>query len=101
MKHFEEEGIFAEVKDDRLFIVIPLDVLESSQKFRDNVTYNVLDQDKMASYFVDEIVWHSRDVGDQEVGASTMTNLIDDIFDYAYECGETWLENPEYDNVND
>ena len=101
MKHFEEEGIFAEVKGDRLFIVIPLDVLESSQKFRDNVTYNVLDQDKMASYFVDEIVWHSRDVGDQEVGASTMTNLIDDIFDYAYECGETWLENPEYDNTDD
>ena len=98
MKHFEEEGIFAEVKDNRLFIVIPLDVLESSQKFRDNVTYNILDQDKMASYFVDEIVWHSRDVGDQEVGASTMINLIDDIFDYAYECGETWLENPEYDN---
>jgi len=101
MEHFEEEGIFAEVKDDRLLIVIPLDVLESSQKFRDNVTYNVIDQDKMASYFVDEIVWHSRDVGDQEVGASTMTNLIDDIFDYAYECGETWLENPEYDNVDD
>ena len=101
MEHFEEEGIFAEVKDDRLLIVIPLDVLESSQKFRDNVTYNVIDQDKMASYFVDEIVWHSRDVGDQEVGASTMTNLIDDIFDYAYECGETWLENPEYDNTDD
>ena len=51
MKHFEEEGIFAEVKDDRLLIVIPLDVLESSQKFRDNVTYNVIDQDKMASYY--------------------------------------------------
>jgi len=101
MKHFEEEGIYAEVKDDKLIIAIPLDVLESSQEFRDNVTYNILDQDRMAAYFADEIVWHSRDMGDQEIGASTITNLIDDIFDYAYECGETWLENPEYDEEND
>jgi len=101
MKHFEEEGIFAEVKDDKLIIVIPLDILEGTQKFREEVIYNVLDKDKMAAYFADEIVWHSRDTGDQEVGASTMTNLIDDIFDYAYECGETWLENPEYDNIDD
>ena len=101
MKHFEEEGIYAEVKDDKLIIAIPLDILESSQKFRDNVTYNILDKDKMASYFADEIIWHSRDIGDQETGASIITNLIDDIFDYAYECGETWLENPEYDKEND
>jgi predicted RNA-binding protein len=101
MKHFEEEGIYAEVKEDKLIIAIPLDILESSQKFRDNVTYNILDKDKMASYFADEIIWHSRDIGDQETGASTITNLIDDIFDYAYECGETWLENPEYDEEND
>ena len=101
MKHFEEEGIYAEVKDDKLIIAIPLDILESSQKFRDNVTYNILDKDKMASYFADEIIWHSRDIGDQETGASIITNLIDDIFDYAYECGETWLENPDYDNSDD
>ena len=97
MKHFEEEGLYAEVKDGKLIIVIPLDVLESSQKFRDNVTYNILDQDRMGAYFVDEIVWHSDSVGDEEVGASVLTNLIDSIFDYAYEYGETWLENPDYD----
>jgi hypothetical protein len=55
----------------------------------------------MGEYFKDEIVWHADSVGDEEVGASVLTNLIDDIFDYAYECGETWLENPEYDNADE
>ena len=97
MKHFEEEGLYAEVKDDKLIISIPLDVLEASQKFRDNVTYNILDKDAMGAYFADEICWHADSVGDEEVGASVLTNLIDEIFDYAYEYGETWLENPDYD----
>lgn len=101
MKHFEEEGIYAEVKDDKLIIAIPLDVLESSQKFRDNVTYNILDQDKMCAWFADNIVWYADNVGDEEVGASVLTNLIDELFDRAYEYGETWLENPEYDIADD
>jgi len=97
MKHFEEEGLFAKIVDDKLIIEIPLDVLADSQKIRDDVTYNIIDKDAMGVYFADEIVWYADSVGDQEVGASVLTNLIDKIFDYAYEYGETWLENPEYD----
>ena len=98
MKQFEEDGFCAKVVDDKLIIEIPLDILEQSQKWRDSVTYNVVDRNAMASYFVDEVIWHTRDIGDEEVGASVLTNLIDEIFDYAYECGETWLENLEYDD---
>ena len=101
MKHFEEEGFYARVEDDKLIIELPLDIMVQSQQWRDNVTYNILDKNKMGEYFKDEIVWHADSVGDEEVGASVLTNLIDDIFDYAYECGETWLENPEYDNSDD
>lgn len=97
MKHFEEEGLYAKVVDDKLIIEIPLDVLANSQKMRDNVTYNIIDKDAMGAYFADEIVWYANSVGDEEVGASVLTNLIDEIFDHAYECGETWLENPDWD----
>jgi hypothetical protein len=101
MKHFEEEGFYARIEDDKLIIELPLDIMIQSQQWRDNVTYNILDKNRMAEYFKDEIVWHADNVGDEEVGASVLTNLIDEIFDYAYECGETWLENPEYDIADD
>ena len=97
MKEVKEEGFCAKVLDGKLIIEIPLDTLEQSQKFRDSVTYNILDKDEMGVYFADTIIWHTKDIGDQGVGASVLTNLIDEIFDYAYECGELWLENPEYD----
>jgi hypothetical protein len=96
MKNFDEGDICAEVLDEKLIIQIPLRILEQSQKFRDNEVYDILDRERMGIWFADNIIWHSRDVEDQEVGASVLTNLIDDLFDHAYECGETWLENPEY-----
>lgn len=88
----DKTGINAKLLKDSVVIVLPLDTLTHSQKLRPHGGYNITDKKKMAEYIIKKIIWHTRDVGDEETGASVFTNLLDDMFDYAYEYGETWLE---------
>lgn len=88
-----ENDLCARMLGDKVIIELPLSILEQSQRLRDDVCYDILNKEDMGEYFANNIIWHSRDMGDQEIGASVLTHLIDDVFDHAYECGETWLEN--------
>jgi len=78
---------------EKITIELPLDILVNSQKYRDDVCYEIYDSKKMAEWFSERILTHTRIIGLEETGGSDFTFLIDELFDKAYENGATWLED--------
>lgn len=80
-----------------IYINIPIDTLVFAQENRPDLSYKIVDTKRMVEYFKDRF-W---EFGTDENRGSHIEELIDNFFSDAYEYGEIWLENPEYDNTDD
>jgi len=79
--------------DENIYINIPIDLLIFAQENRPDLSYKITDTKRMIEYFKDRF-W---EFGTDENRGSNIEECIDNFFSDAYEYGEIWLENPEYD----
>jgi hypothetical protein len=82
--------------ENYIVIKIPIDLLVFAEKNRED-SYNVTDKLEMAKYIAENIIEFSHTVGQQEIGSSDFTDLLDRMFTDAYESAETWLDYSDID----
>jgi hypothetical protein len=76
------------LEGDRVIIELPLSLLRWSQEHRDDPIY-IMDEQKMGEYVRDQVLETGYDA---ECGATTFTNMLDNLFTDALENGETWCQ---------
>ena len=78
-----------------MVIKIPLDLIITTQKYRDN-GYKISDKKAMIKYLIENLAEFDED----ETGCTAFEKFIDGIFDYAYEWGAEWLEELDDEEVD-
>lgn len=83
--------INSEYKDGNIVITIPADLLIFAQKNRPDIEVKIKkkDMDVMGNYIAKHFVDFDED---QEDGTTRLQQMLDDMFEIAYEDGEEWLE---------
>jgi hypothetical protein len=75
-------------EEDNVVVRIPVSLIITTQKYRDN-GYKITDKDAALKYTVENLAEFGED---QETGCTAFEEVIDRMFDDAFECGEEWLE---------
>jgi hypothetical protein len=76
-------------EEDNIVVRIPVGLIITTQKYRDN-GYRITDMDAALKYIVENLAEFGED---QETGRTAFEEVIDRMFDDAFEwCGEEWLE---------
>jgi len=84
----EEELIKTWSNGKFIFIEIPIDLLKFSQENHPEHPYKILDTSKMGKWISKNII----EFNFKEDGSTDFYNLLDDMFEYAMEYGENWIE---------
>lgn len=87
------ELMIARVADNKVVIELPIDLLVKAQLYRPESPYKITDEKAMAEYVTKNILDYDED---QDDGTTAFNRLIDELFDYAFENAEEWLQ-PLYD----
>lgn len=81
------------IESNEIIVKIPISLLVHSQKHREN-GYKITDEKAMTSYVAENIVSFGED---SETGITVFEEMLDRLFDEAYENAEEWLEELEDD----
>jgi hypothetical protein len=89
----------ATIENNEVVIRLPFDLLAFAQKNRPEEPYHVTDKKAMGEYIANNILDYTKNVGEQEMGNSVFTVLLDKLFSEAYEDGETWLDSVDWEDA--
>jgi hypothetical protein len=96
MENSIDEKFTVEFDDKNIIIKLPIDLLVFTQEHRNEPPYLITDKNDMVKHFKKYFLdFYQTRMTDED--ASDFEYAIDSYFDFAYENGETWIEEDVFD----